>query len=142
MQTQTQVTQVEWVETQTGTTRHGLAQIGDVEARTVESRPGAPYWSVEARARPEGPCGPEVVVRVSSTEWTLDEARAAAVERATWAAAALARAMGPDLAASIRQAQASVDEARAADDRGEWAEPETVACSSLGQLAALVGGAS
>lgn len=137
-----QTTQVEWVETsRRGRQVHEVAVIGDVRAATVRTYADDNsvrfWWTVTAR-----PADSSVEVMDSGHVASLDEARAKAVERATWAQAALARVAGVDLAASIRQAQASVDEAQAAYDQGEWAEPETVARSSLAQLAALVGGAS
>lgn len=135
-------TQVEWVESgRNGRKVHEHAGVGGALASTIrtyaDDNSVTFFWIATAR-------DPDSSVEVMDCGHvaSLDEARVKAVERATWAAAALARVMGPDLAGAIRQAQASVDEARAAYDQGEWAEPETVACSALGQLAALVGGAS
>lgn len=73
---------------------------------------------------------------------TLDQAKETALSSVDGAFAALKRAIGPDLAGAIRQAQASVDAAREADERGEWAEPETLAASSLAQLAEMAGARS
>lgn len=73
---------------------------------------------------------------------TLDEAKTRALETVDGTTRALRTALGPDLAAAIRQAQASVDAAQAAYDQGEWAEPETIARSSLAQLATLLGARS
>ena len=69
----------------------------------------------------------------------LEEAKTQALAAVDGTVRALRRAIGPDLAAAIRQAQASVEKAREAAERGEWAEPETIAAGSLAQLAALVG---
>lgn len=73
---------------------------------------------------------------------SVEAAKQAAVDALPDVRSALSRAIGPDLAAAIRQAQASVDAAQTAYDQGEWAEPETIARSSLAQLAALIGVAS